>query len=180
MDQTEINKAAVKRSLDAANTHDPKLISKAIDDIFDPDWRAGTQMPIEAHGPDGIKSVFAILHEAFPDLHISIEDLIAEGDKVVARERITGTHRGNYMGRLPATAKRVEYNEMTISRLANGRIVESWGVVDVMSLMRQLGAIPTGPLDVFQSGRPQPRARTLPRSTGQPAARAATEAASRP
>ena len=73
--------------------------------MIDPNIKSGTPMPIEANGAQGVKEVFATLHEAFPDLHISIEDLIAEGDKVVARERITGTHRGYYMG-LPATGKR--------------------------------------------------------------------------
>jgi predicted ester cyclase len=66
--------------------------------------------------------------------------MIAEGDRVVCRERITGTHRGDYMG-LPATGKRVEYNEIVIGRFADGRIVETWGVVDVLSLMKQLGAL---------------------------------------
>lgn len=143
-DHTEINKATEKRFANAVNTHDPDLISKAVDEIFDPDVRAGTPMPIEATGPEGVKHVLATLHQAFPDLHISIEDLIAEGDKVVTRERITGTHRGSYMG-LPATGKQVAYNEIMIARFADGRIVEYWGVVDVLSLMTQLGAIPAGP-----------------------------------
>jgi steroid delta-isomerase-like uncharacterized protein len=143
-EQTESNKGRVKRFADAANTHDPDLISKAVDEIFDPDVRAGTPMPIEATGPEGVKNVWATLHQAFPDLHISIEDLIAEQDKVVTRERITGTHRGNYMG-LPATGKQVAYNEILIARFADGRIAEYWGVVDVLSLMKQLGAIPAAP-----------------------------------
>jgi steroid delta-isomerase-like uncharacterized protein len=142
--QTEINKAAVRRFADVTNTHDPQLISKAVDEVFDTNMRAGTQMPIEADGPEDVKRVFATLHAAFPDLHISIEDVIAEGDRVVCRERITGTHSGSYMG-LPATGKNVAYNEITIARFADGRIVETWGVVDMLSLMKQLGAIPTGP-----------------------------------
>jgi hypothetical protein len=142
-DQTEINKATLKRFADAANSHDPERISTAADQAFDRNVQAGTPMPIEANGAPGVKNVFATLHEAFPDLHISIEDLIAEGDKVVTRERITGTHRGNYMG-LPATGKKVAYNEIIIARFANGRIVETWGVVDVLSLMKQLGALPDG------------------------------------
>lgn len=142
--QTEINKAAVKRLADAANSHDPERISATVDEIFDPNWRAGGQMPIEANGPQDIKDVFATLHQAFPDLHISVEALIAEGDEVVCRERITGTHRGSYMG-LPATGKKVAYNEITIARFAEGRIIETWGVVDVLSLMKQLGAIPARP-----------------------------------
>jgi hypothetical protein len=143
-DQTEINKATVQRFADAANTHDPELISKTVDEIFDPNIKSGTPMPIEAAGLEGVKHVFATLHQAFPDLHISIEDMIAEQDKVVTRERITGTHRGSYMG-LPATGKQVAYNEITVSRFADGRIVEAWAVVDILSVMKQLGAIPTGP-----------------------------------
>ena len=121
-DQTEINKAIVTRFAHAAKSHDPELISKAVDEIFDPNWRAGTQMPIEATGLEGVKNVFATLHQAFPDLHISIEDLIAEGDRVVTRERITGTHSGNYM-RLPATGKQVAYNEITVARPDRARTV---------------------------------------------------------
>lgn len=144
-DQIEANKAAIKRFVDAANAHDPQLLSQVVDDVVDPDLTARNPMPIEGTGAEGVKKVFAILHEAFPDLHISVEDLIAEGDKVVARERITGTHHGSYLGH-PATGKQVDYNEITVSRFESGRIVEAWSVVDAISLMRQLGAVPTGPV----------------------------------
>jgi predicted ester cyclase len=77
---------------------------------------------------------------AFPDIHVTVEDLIAEGDKVVARHTVTGTNRGEYMGR-PPTGRSVTYNEMFILRFANGRIAEVWGVVDVLSQMKQLGVI---------------------------------------
>jgi predicted ester cyclase len=68
--------------------------------------------------------------------------MIAEGDKVVTRNSVTGTHRGEYMG-IPPTGKSVTYNEIFIFRFRNGRVAESWGVVDVLLQMRQLGAIPT-------------------------------------
>jgi predicted ester cyclase len=84
-----------------------------------------------------------MLLRGLPDLHLTIEDLIAEGDKVVSRNVVTGTHQGEYMG-LPPTGKSVTYNEIFIVRFANGRIAETWGVVDVLSQMRQLGAIPGG------------------------------------
>jgi predicted ester cyclase len=90
-----------------------------------------------------LNEVFARLHRAFPDLHIAVEDMIAEGDKVVARNVVTGTHQGEYMGLAP-TGKRITYDEIFICRLAGGRIAETWGVVDVLSQMRQLGAIPGG------------------------------------
>ena len=78
-----------------------------------------------------------ILLRAFPDLHVTVEDLIAEGDKVVARNTVTGTHQGEYMGR-PPTGKPVTYDEIFILRFANGRIAEMWGIVDVPSQMNSL------------------------------------------
>ena len=82
-----------------------------------------------------------MLHRAFPDLHVSVEDVIAEGDRIAARNSVTGTHQGEYMG-IPPTGRRVTYNEMFIVRFVDGRIAETWGVVDVFSQMKQLGAIP--------------------------------------
>jgi steroid delta-isomerase-like uncharacterized protein len=84
--------------------------------------------------------VWATLLRAYADLHVTVEDLIAEGDKVVCRNVVTGTHRGEYMG-LPPTGKSVNYREIFIFRFAGGRIAETWGVVDVLAQMRQLGAI---------------------------------------
>jgi predicted ester cyclase len=85
--------------------------------------------------------LWAILLRGLPDLHLTIEDLIAEGDKVVMRASVTGTHKGEYMGVQP-TGKSITYNEIFIFRLAGGRIAEMWGVVDVFSQMKQLGVIP--------------------------------------
>jgi predicted ester cyclase len=82
-----------------------------------------------------------MLLRAFPDLHVTVEELLAEGDKVVIRNTVTGTQLGEYMG-LPPTGKSVTYKEMFILRFANDRIVETWGVVDVLSQMRQLGIKP--------------------------------------
>ena len=85
--------------------------------------------------------MFRRLHRAFPDLHVTIEDLIAEGDKVVSRNTVTGTHDGEYMG-VPPTGRPVTYDEIFVVRFAGGRIAETSGVVDVFSQMKQLGAIP--------------------------------------
>ncbi|WP_084678385.1 ester cyclase [Actinopolymorpha alba] len=100
-----------------------------------------TPLPIQATGAQAIKEVYATLHRAFPDLHITAEDLIEEGDKLVARHTVTGTHQGEYMGR-PPTGKPATYNEIFILRFTNGRIAETWGVVDVLSQMKQIGVIP--------------------------------------
>jgi steroid delta-isomerase-like uncharacterized protein len=135
------NRATLTRFRDAINTGDPELISKTIDELVEPDAQIRTPLPIEATGAQLLKEVFGRLHRAFPDLHITVEDVIAEGDKVVGRNTVTGTHQGEYMG-IPPTGKSVSYNEIFIARFVNGRIAETWGVVDVLSQMRQLGAIP--------------------------------------
>ena len=131
------NKPTFRRFHDAVNTGDAALISASIDEIFDPDVRMRTPLQITATGAQAITEVFAKLHRAFPDLHVAIEDLIEEGDKVVGRNTVTGTHQGEYMG-LPPTGKTVTYSEIFIFRFADGRVVEVWGVVDIFSQMRQL------------------------------------------
>jgi steroid delta-isomerase-like uncharacterized protein len=134
------NKATFSRWLDVTNTGDWELMSKTIDEIFDPDVLISTPLPIEATGAQAIKEVFATLYRAFPDLHITVEDLVEEGDEIAARQTVTGTHRGEYMGLAP-TGKSVSYNEIFIFRFERGRIAETWGVVDVLSQMRQLGLV---------------------------------------
>ena len=139
--QETSNKATFRRFHDATNTRDVELISKTIDELVEPDAVIHTPLPIEATGAQRLKEVFARLHRAFPDLHITIEDLIEEEDKVVSRNMVTGTHQGDYMG-IPPTGKSVTYNEIFILRFTGGRIAETWGVVDVFSQMKQLGVIP--------------------------------------
>jgi len=72
--------------------------------------------------------VVARLYRAFPDLHVTIEDLIEDGDKVVEKDIVTGTHQGEYNGLRPA-GKSVSYNEIFIMRFVNGRIAEIWGLL---------------------------------------------------
>jgi steroid delta-isomerase-like uncharacterized protein len=136
--QAKSNKAAFRRFHDAfARSGDTEFISKMFDEIVEPDVQ--NHNPVEATGADVLKDVFARLHRAFPDLHVTVEDMIEEGDKVVGRNTVAGTHQGEYMG-LPATGKSITYNEIIIFRFANGRIAETWGVVDLFSQMKQLGA----------------------------------------
>ena len=117
------------------------MISTTIDELAQPDVVIRTPLPINTPGANALKEIFARLHRAFPDLHVTIEDLIAEGDRVVSRNFVTGTHRGEYMG-VPATGRTVGYDEIFIARFVDGRIAETWGVVDVASLLKQLGATP--------------------------------------
>jgi predicted ester cyclase len=139
-DQATSNKATFGGFCDAANSGDAELISKTIDELVEPDAVIRTPLPLGATGAQALKKVFARLLRAFPDLHITIEDLIEEWDKVVSRSSVTGTHRGEYMG-IPPTGTSVTYDEIFIVRFEGDRIAETWGVVDVLSQMRQLGAI---------------------------------------
>jgi steroid delta-isomerase-like uncharacterized protein len=139
--QQTSNKATVRRFRDAINSGDAELLSETIDELVDPDALIRTPLPIETTGAEAVKEVFARLLHAYPDLHITIEDLVEEGDKVVMRNTVTGTHRGEHMG-VPPTGRSVTYNEIFIFRFAGGRVAETWGVVDVLSQMRQLGALP--------------------------------------
>jgi steroid delta-isomerase-like uncharacterized protein len=134
------NKATFKRFHDVVNSGDVQSISKIIDELVEPDALIRTPVPLDVAGADALKRVWAALLEAYPDLHLTVEDMIAERDKVVVRNTVTGTHRGEYMGLAP-TGRSVTYNEIFIFRFADGRIAETWGVVDVLSQMKQLGML---------------------------------------
>jgi steroid delta-isomerase-like uncharacterized protein len=139
--QATANKVAFSRFQDAVNTGDAQVIEKIIDEVVEPDVLFHAPVPTGATGAQALKQVWTVLLRAFPDLHVAIEDLIAEGDKVVARNTVTGTHQGEYHG-VPPTGKSVTYHEIFILRFAGGQIAEIWGVVDVYSQLRQLGLIP--------------------------------------
>ena len=139
--QATANKAAFSRFQDAVNTGDAEMIEKIIDEVVEPDVLFHAPVPTGATGAQALKQVWTVLLRAFPGLHVAIEDLIAEGDKVVARNTVTGTHQGEYHG-VPPTGKSVTYHEIFILRFAGGQIAEIWGVVDVYSQLRQLGLIP--------------------------------------
>jgi predicted ester cyclase len=89
-----------------------------------------------------VKQIFAALRAGIPDFQTTIEDLIAEGDRVAVRIPWEGTHKGELMG-IPPTGKHVKVTEMQIYRIANGKIIERWVETDVFGMMQQLGIIPT-------------------------------------
>jgi predicted ester cyclase len=138
---TETNKAIVRRLGEAANTRDLRVISAVIDEVVDRDVRNTTPLPVEATGAEALKQVWAMLLRVFPDLQLSVEELVAEGDTVVSRHTVRGTQRGEYMG-LAGTGRPVSYGEMFIFRFENSRIAEISGIVDVAGQMRQLGLLP--------------------------------------
>jgi steroid delta-isomerase-like uncharacterized protein len=91
---------------------------------------------------EGVMQWFRMYVAAFPDLRMDPEDVLVSGDKVVARARATGTHRGEFMG-MPATGKRIDVQLIDIIRFGeDGLAIEHWGVFDALTMMQQLGAIP--------------------------------------
>jgi steroid delta-isomerase-like uncharacterized protein len=93
---------------------------------------------------EGVLEFFRMYRAAFPDLRMDAEDVLASGDKTVARVRATGTHRGELMG-IPPTGKRVDVELIDIMQFDDaGSVSEHWGVIDTMSMMQQLGVVPTG------------------------------------
>jgi steroid delta-isomerase-like uncharacterized protein len=93
-------------------------------------------------GPEGAKQLVTVYRNAFPDLHFTIDEQIAEGDKVVTRWTADGIHKGELLG-MPATGKSSTVSGIVVDRFANGKIAESWSIFDQFGMMQQLGVIPT-------------------------------------
>ncbi len=98
-------------------------------------------LPGQAPGRQGTLELFTMIRAAFPDLHFTVEDMVAEGDKVVCRGTFGGTHKGEFMG-IAATGKQMTVGVIEIVRIAGGKMVEHWNVVDNLSMMQQLGVVP--------------------------------------
>jgi steroid delta-isomerase-like uncharacterized protein len=93
----------------------------------------------------GVQDFFRMQRAAFPDMHLAVEDVFASGQKAVARVRYTGTNQGAFMG-MPATGKSVDVQLIDMFGFADdGRVLEHWGVIDLMAMMQQLGVVPAGP-----------------------------------
>jgi steroid delta-isomerase-like uncharacterized protein len=133
--------ATMRRAYDLLNAGD----IDGFGDLLADDFVEHEELPGLEAGKEGVKSFFRVYRAAFPDLHMSAEDVLPSGDKVVARARATGTHEGEFMG-MPATGKRVDVQLVDIIRFGDdGLAHEHWGVFDAMTMMQQLGAIPEGP-----------------------------------
>ena len=133
---TEQNKALVRRTIDAINERNWAAYNEA----FSPDIvlhnASMTIQGLEAH-----RQYVSMLFTAFPDLHFTIEDLLAEGDKVVERYTARGTHTGALMGMAP-TGKQFTMTAIGINHLANDKFIEQWFNGDELGLFQQLGVIP--------------------------------------
>jgi len=122
----EENKAVVRREQEELWNHTGNL--DAAEEIF------------AAEQVEAAKQEAAGFRQGFPDVVSTVEDLIAEEDKVVARWRSRATHRGDYMG-IPPTGKEVEFTGISFYRIEGGKITESWNIEDQLGLMRQIGAV---------------------------------------
>ena len=137
---TEENKAVVRRWYEESNKG-KEAVMAAVDQLFAPDYVCHGSGVIPDIDLAGWRQLIPALWTAFPDQHYSLEDLIAEGDKVVIRYTFRGTHQGAFMG-VPATGKVVTFTGIYISRIAGGKFVEDWESFDSLGLLQQLGAIP--------------------------------------
>jgi steroid delta-isomerase-like uncharacterized protein len=116
----------------------------SVDDIVAPDYVDHSLPPDAPRGPASTKKFLPPLLAAFPDVHVTIEDMIAEGDKVVVRNTWHATHKGTWNG-IQATGRPVTFSGIVIWRIANGKVTDRWASLDELGMMRQLGAIPARP-----------------------------------
>jgi steroid delta-isomerase-like uncharacterized protein len=132
---SEENKALARRSWEAPENLD------LIDDVYTADvvWHEPDQ---EIRGLEQAKQFVTTYKSAFPDLNATVEDVIAEGDKVVTRWTIRGTHQGEIEEFGPPTGRQAELQGITIHRIEDGKIVEEWNRYDNLSLLQQLGLAP--------------------------------------
>ena len=136
---TEVNKANLRRFYDEVFN---KKNRAAIEEFIDPNQVDHAAPPGTPSGLAGAKQTISMYLTAFPDLHFTVEDIIAEGDKVVARLKVRGTQKGAFMG-VPPTGKQATSTAIDISRIAGGKSVEHWLEMDTLGLLQQLGALPT-------------------------------------
>ncbi len=136
---TEENKALVRRFIEVANRGNVTEISTTLDELFVPDFVRHDPAGGFRSREDYKQFLFSLL-AALPG-QFTIEDLIAEGEKVVLRYTFRGTHRGQWRG-VPPTGKPVTFTGIFIYRILDGKIVEGWENADALGLVQQLGLIP--------------------------------------
>ena len=135
---SEVNKALVRRGIEETVN---KGNFSVVDEILSTDYVYREPTVGEKRGRAGFRELVTMYRNAFPDVKLTIDEQIAEGDKVVTRWSATGTHRGELFGTAP-TGKQVRVQGIIVSRIANGKIVEETEVYDALGMLRQLGAVP--------------------------------------
>ena len=142
---TDDNKALLRRAyLDGFNNRDMSIV----DEVFAPDYVGHFPGQPPSHGIEPLKSVLGAFFSAFPDIVFAIEDLLAEGDKVVLRWSAQGTHLGTWRGfppsgeGIPATGRTVTFHATDIYRIAGGKVVEEWNTLEQVDVLEQIEDIP--------------------------------------
>jgi steroid delta-isomerase-like uncharacterized protein len=135
---SEENKQLIRRWFDEVWNNGR---ADVIEELFDENGIAhglGDDPANPIKGPSGYKPFYQTFRQAFPNIMVVVEDVIAEGDKVVARCSVRAKHEGEFMGK-PATQAPVEFNGITIVRIHNGKIAEAWNNFDFMTMYKQVG-----------------------------------------
>jgi predicted ester cyclase len=135
---TEVNKASMRRFYDEVFN---KKNGAAIDEFINPNQVDHAAPPGTPRGLQGARQTIAMYLTAFPDLHFTVEDIIAEGDRVVTRLTVRGTQQGEFMD-IPPTGKHATVTAIDINRLASGKSIEHWLEMDTLGLLQQLGVVP--------------------------------------
>ena len=134
---TEQNKALVRRIFEEGlNQNKPAVF----DELIAPSY-VNHDLPAPAPGVEGFKMVIGLFLSAFPDMRVTLEEELAEGNMVTTRGYFTGTHKGDFQG-IPPTGKQVNVKYIDIWRVENGKLVENWVRLDELGMMQQLGIIP--------------------------------------
>jgi steroid delta-isomerase-like uncharacterized protein len=136
----EENKAVARREIQELFNHNGNL--DAAEEIYAADYVGHDPTTGDIRGAEGAKQFAAAYRQTFPDLESTIEDQVAEGDKVVSRFSARGTHQGETEDFGPPTGNRVEVSGITIERFEGGKITEDWTQYDALGLLQQLGLIP--------------------------------------
>ena len=135
----EENKAIVSRATEELWNKNNLAV---VDELYATNFVShGSDIPGVTPDREGYKQFVTMSRTALPDFHTTIEDMIAEGDKVVQRFTARGTHKGEFMG-IPPTGKQVTITGIAIDRIAGGKIVENWVNMDMLGMMVQLGVVP--------------------------------------
>jgi steroid delta-isomerase-like uncharacterized protein len=134
---SEENRRLQRRFVEEYQSGRDEAVAEA---ILADDFVNHAEVPGLPNGRDGVKLLHQAFWQAFPDFRAEIQDMVAEGDRVVTRKTLHGTHEGDFMG-IPPTGKQVSWDVIDIVRYENGRLAEHWNVVDQLGLLRQLGVV---------------------------------------
>jgi predicted ester cyclase len=138
MSTPEENKAHFRRTYEELLNQGNLSVA---DELVDPEFINHETPPGRNRGPSSLRWLATMLRTAFPDLHFTIEELVAEEDTVAGRLTMSGTHQGLLMG-MPPTGRSVRQDHMHFVRFRDAKAIEHWGIRDELGMMKQLGVIP--------------------------------------